>query len=307
MHDLDRKSLARFRILVAVAKADGTLAPEEETALNGALGRHAGILGDLLAEDVDFEAEAALLDDKERLEVYHSAYAMAYADGHVQTFEVNLLKRLQPNEGEATMMGQVWGEALDTVLPGRILPEPDPAQRETEIFEDIIKYSVLSGVAGMTPVPGVAIVADLAVVAFQAKLVHDIGLYWGHDLDSRAIRAFMGAAAGSIGLRIAVNNLARFVPGWGMAFAGASSFASTYAIGVAADAWFANGRNMGDAELRDLFQTAQTKGREEYSSHETDVEKAKALHGAKLEALNAKLASGEIDRSTYESELALLA
>jgi len=306
MNDLDRKSLARFRILVAVAKADGTFAPEEEQALKGALGSHSDILGDLLAEDIDFGAECAVLDPAERRDVYYAAYHMAYADGHAQTFEVSLLKELMPNRGEGSLAGEVLGEIGDTFLPGRILPEPDPAKRDQEILEDIIKYSALAGVAGLTPVPGVAIIADLAVVALQAKLVHDIGLYWGHDVDSKAIQGFMGAAMGSIGIRIAVANLARFVPGWGMAFAGATSFASTWAIGSAADKWFASGRALEASEISDLFKKAQAQGQKEYVAHKEAVESAKAAHGAELESLNAALAAGDIDRATYEQKVAAL-
>ncbi len=306
MHDLDRKSLARFRILVAIAQADGTLAPEEEQVLRGALGSKSDLLADLLAEDIDFAAECAVLDAAERRDVYHTAYHMAYADGHAQTFEVSLLKQLVPNQGEGSLVGEVFGEMADTIMPGRILPEPDPAKREQEILEDIIKYSVLAGVAGLTPVPGVAIVADLAVVALQAKLVQDIGLYWGHELDARAIQGFLGAAMGSIGLRIAVNNLARFVPGWGMAFAGASSFASTWAIGIAADKWFAAGREMNEEELGNLFKKAQEQGRKEYEARKSAVSAAQKVHGAELEALNAQLAAGEIDRATYEAKVAAL-
>jgi len=306
MHDLDRKSLARFRILVAIAKADDNLAPEEEQALRGALGARSDILPDLLAEDIDFAAECEVLDDAEKRDVYYAAYHMAYADGHAQTFEVNLLKQLMPNAGEGSLMGEVFGEMVDTVLPGRILPEPDPAKRDQEILEDIVKYSTLAGVAGLTPVPGVAIIADLAVVALQGKLVHDIGLYWGHDLDSKAIRGFLGVAMGSIGIRIAVANLARFVPGWGMAFAGATSFASTWAIGVAADKWFAAGREMEETEIGDLFKKAQMQGRAEYSSHQSAIDQAKAAHGAKLEALNTALAAGELDRAAYEQQVAAL-
>jgi hypothetical protein len=103
-----------------------------------------------------------------------------------------------------------------------------------------------------------------------------------------------------------VANLARFVPGWGMAFAGATSFASTWAIGIAADKWFAAGRSLDESEIGDLFKKAQEQGRKEYQAHRDDVDQAKAAHGAKLEALNAALAAGEMDRATYEREIAAL-
>ena len=154
--------------------------------------------------------------------------------------------------------------------------------------------------------PGIAIVADLAVVALQGKLVHDIGLYWGHDLDSKAIQGFMGAAMGSIGARIAVANLARFVPGWGMAFAGGASFASTWAIGMAADKWFAAGRQMDETELSELFKQAQVQGRTEYEQRKNEVANVQSSRGEELRALNDALVSGELDRSAYDQQVASL-
>ncbi len=299
-------SLAQFRILVAVAQADGQFTSEEEEVLKGALGKHADILDDLLGEDIDVDAEIALLDDEQKRAVYQSAFALAYADGHAQTFEVAILKKLMPNKGEESLLGQVMGETLDTVLPGRIVAEPDPAKRDSEVLEDTLKYSALAAVAGAMPVPGVAVVADIAVVAIQGKLVHDIGMYWGHSLDQKAVRGFLGAAAGSIGLRIAVNNVARFVPGWGSAFAAATSFATTYAMGRAANAWFAAGRDMTDQELSDIFKTATTQGRAEFSTRGDDVAAARTAHADKLAELNRQLAAGEIDRATFEAQVASL-
>jgi len=303
---LDPVSLAKFRILVAVAQADGNLAPEEEEALRGALGTHADILDGLLEEEIDVDAEIDKLSEDDRRQVYQSAFALAYSDGHAQTFEVAILKKLVPNKGEESLLGQVMGETLDTFVPGRIIAEPDPAKRDSEILEDTFKYSALAAVAGMMPVPGVAVVADIAVVALQGKLVHDIGQYWGHQLDQKAVRGFLGAAAGSIGLRIAVNNVARFVPGWGSAFAGATSFATTYAIGRAANAWFAAGRDMTDQELGEIFKAAKAKGREEYDQRGDEVAAVRKEHAEALEELNRQLADGEIDRATFEAEVANL-
>ncbi len=306
MEPLDRKSLAQFRLLVAVAKADGRLEDRELDALKGALGRHSDLLDDLLADDIDVDAELAVLDPVDRRQLYQSAFAMSYADGHAAVDEVNLLQRLVPDEGERTLLGQVFGETLDTLVPGRIVAVADPAQREMEILEDILKYSVLSAVAGAMPVPGVAIVADLAVVALQAKMVHDIGQYWGHQMDMPAVRAFIGSVAGSTGLRIAVNNLARFVPGWGSAFGAATSFATTFALGQVAQRYFAAGRALDESELQGLFQQAKVEGRSTFERRQQDIAHAKEAHGDKLRVLAEQLADGQITRAEYDAAVAAL-
>lgn len=304
--DLDRQSLASFRVLVAVARADGTLTDEEQQALKASLGRHSDILPGLLAEDTDVDAELAQLTPEARKALYQSAFALSYADGNASVQEVNLLKRIVPNDGERSLLGQVFGETLDTVVPGRIVAEADPAKREMEILEDTIKYSVLAAVAGAMPVPGVAIVADLAVIGLQAKLVHDIGQYWGHQMDMAAIRAFLGTVAGSAGLRIAVNNLARFVPGWGSAFGAATSFATTFAIGRVASRYFEAGRGLDEAELRSLFEQARGEGRSVFDTQEQRIAAARAQHGQRLAELNEQLASGRLSRAEYDRQIASL-
>lgn len=304
--DIDRKSLASFRVLVAVARADGQLKPEERRALEGALGRHADLMDTLLAEASTVEEEIGLLGPAERRQVYQSAFALAYADGNASVDEVNLLKKLVPNEGERSMLGQVFGEAADTLVPGRIVAEPDPARRDTEILEDVIKYSVLAAVAGAMPIPGFGIIADLAVIALQAKMVHDIGQYWGHQMDLPAIRAFMATVVGSTGMRIAVNNLARFVPGWGSVVGATSSFATTFALGKVAQRYFDAGGGLEAGDLRSLFEAAEAEGRQRYSAEQVRIDAARAAHGQALALLNERLAQGQIGRAAYDAEVAKL-
>jgi uncharacterized protein (DUF697 family) len=304
--ELDRKSLASFRVLVGVARADGKLADSELEALRGALGDNAGLLQSLVAENVDLDHELGLLSDEDRERVYQSAYAIAHADGNASTFEVSLLRRILPNKGEDTILGQVFGEALDTLVPGRIVAEADPVKRDSEVTEDILKYSVLSAVAGAMPVPGVAIVADLAVIAIQGKMVHDIGLYFGHAMDGQATRAFVTSVGGSALMRVAVNNLARFVPGWGSAFGAATSFASTYAIGRVAQQYFEAGRGLGESELKSLYEAAKVEGRAQYEKEKSRIDTAEVVHGKAIAELNEKLATGAISRAEYDRAMASL-
>lgn len=304
--ELDRKSYASFRLLVAMARADGKLGTEEHEALRTAFGRHADLLPELMAEQIDIDAELAVLDPTERRRLYQSAFALAYADGVASVDEVGLLKRLVTNDGERTLLGQVFGEVSETLVPGRIVAVADPVQRDGEITEDLLKYSVLAAVAGAMPVPGVAIVADLAVVAIQAKMVHDIGQYWGHSLDRAAVAGFIGSVAGSITLRIAANNLARFVPGWGSAFGAATSFSTTYALGRVAQRYFEAGRGLKETELRDLFRAATTEGTARFDHAQVDIGRARAEHGAALAGLSDQLAQGAISRAAYDAAVASL-
>lgn len=306
MSTMEPATRAQFRVLVAVAQADGRLEPSELTALREALGSHGDELEAWLAEAIDLDRELEQLSMDQRRRVYHSAFALAHADGNAGMAEVNLLRKILPDAAETSLASQVLGEAADTLLPGHILPEPDAAKRDLEINEDILKYATLSAVAGAMPLPGVGIVADLAVIAIQTKMVHDIGQYCGHALDQKAIRAFMASAMGSAGLRIAVNNLARFVPGWGMVFAAGTSFAATFALGKVAQQYFEAGKNLDESELRGLFEQQRSAGSAAYTAQQDRVKSAHAATAQQLQELNEALAAGTLTRAEYEAKVAEL-
>lgn len=303
---LDPSSRAQFRVLVALAKADGRLEGTELTTLREVLGAHGAELDGWLTDTIDVDAELGQLTWEQRTSLYHSGFALAYADGNASVDEVNLLRRILPDHGEASIGRQVLGEAADTLLPARILPEPDPARRDMEITEDILKYSALSAVAGAMPLPGIGVVADLAVIAIQTKMVHDIGQYCGHSLDQKAIRGFMGSVMGSLGLRIAVNNLARLVPVWGSVFSAGTSFATTFALGKVAQRYFEAGKTLDETELRGLFAQQRSAGAVAFESHKDRVDAVRTTRADEIRALNEALAAGTIDKGEFERRVAEL-
>lgn len=304
-----QEAVAGFRILVGVARADGHLTTEEHHALESALGdgeANRAFLEELLKADIDIDFEIARLTNEQRRRVYEAAYLIAHADGTASPEEVALLERIFPNDGEPTFVGQVLGETKDTLLPTDIAPIADPDQRKLEVQEDTLKYSVLCAVLGAMPVPGVSILTDLVVVGLQVKLVRDIGHYYGHRTDEAAIKSMLSGVVGSTGLRIGLNSLAKFVPGWGSLFGAVTSFATTFAVGRMADAWFASGQAMDMDQLRATFQSARKEGQKVYEEKKGDIDAAAQAHAAKLTQLNEDMSAGRISREDYEAQIAAL-
>lgn len=301
----DREVLAGVRLLVCVARADGHLTDHELAALDGAIqvlpaGSAGSSLEELLASDIDFDAELVQLRSPEsRKRVYDAALVLANADGAASPEELAMLERLQPLQGEATLLGQLVGETRDTIFLMRLPTVHDPQQREVEIQEDTLKYAILCAGLGAMPVPGAAIITDLAVVALQVKLVRDIGCYWGHDLDGAAARTLLGGMAGSIGLRIAVNNVARLIPGWGSVMGAATSFGTTVAVGRAANAWFSSGAAMSPDELRKSYEAGVAEGRSAFVKQKIRLDAASKRNTAALSALNDRLARKEITQEDF--------
>ncbi|MEN0065094.1 MAG: hypothetical protein AAGA48_23325 [Myxococcota bacterium] len=303
--NLDDATLAQLRILVAVAKADGRLDAAEEQVLVERVGPEgASQLLTVLAEtDIDLETEIAKLDDAQRRHVYRCAYAVTHADGHASVEEVAMLRQILDDDGEVSLAGQIWGETKDTLVPGNILPIADPAQRDSEVTEDILKYSTIAAVAGAMPVPGVAIVADLAVIALQTKLVHDIARYHGEHTTTDAIRDLLSGVVGSSAVRIGLNQLARLIPVAGSVWGATTSFASTYAIGRVAQRFFDGGQQVSSAELKGLFEQAKAEGRETFATRKADVDSATQAHEPKLVQLAADLSSGRLSRADYDRQV----
>lgn len=302
MDPIDTVSLASFRILAAVARADGTVDADERRVLEDALGTtHAGLLESLLNDDIDLDAEVAHLpDEATRARVYRSAFALAYVDDHMAHDEVAILEKVWPDHQDDSLLEEVLNELKDTVLPSNIMPIAGPARRAAEIEHDILKYAFMAAVVGATPIPVFGILADAAVVGIQLKMTRDIGQYWGHAMDNRAARSLLGTAVGGAGMRLALNNVARFVPGFGSVFAATTSFATTFAVGRVADKYFAGNRGLSESDMKDLFRKAKMEGKAAYKAQSSKIDAARKSAAPEIEKLAAAAAGKEITARDFE-------
>ena len=276
----ETEGLAALRILIAVAKADGKLLDEERNALEHALegtSLPAGVeLGSLLADEPDLEDQIQRITSEEaRHETYQAAVGLAYIDGECAPAEAEILERLkfafEIDTQKATFWRELAAEAKDTLLPTHIKAVKDAAERSMEVREDTLKYSIMSAVLGAFPVPGVAIATDVAVVALQAKLVRDIGQYYGSAMDKKAVSSLLGGIVGGAGMRIAVNNLVKLVPGWERGGRG-DLVRDDLGHRSRGDEVLRERREDDPAELREQFKAAKKEGQAAYDQNKTTVD-----------------------------------
>jgi uncharacterized protein (DUF697 family) len=308
----EQEAIASFRMLVCIAHADGKIHEEERASLEWALRSielPKGVtLENLLNEETNVDAQLKLIKGPEAQEAcYTSAYAMAHADGHCSPEEKKIIDHIKatyrlPDE-KTSLVGRLFSEAKDTVLPSNIKPISDPTRRAAEIKEDTLKYSILSGVMGAFPVPGLSIVLDLAVVGIQIKLVRDIGQYYGHQIDKAAAKSLLLGAGVGAGARIAVTNIAKFVPVFGSAVGAAASFGSTYAVGKMAVSYFENGCKADMETLKKAFKEAQKEGSEQYKKNKDVVASKQKEQKAMLEKLSSDRKAGKITPEEFERKL----
>ena len=314
--DIDvKEATACLRALVAVAKADGKITADERATLETMVDALPGASDlrpflDEQAKDVDLLL-AEVKTPAAREQLWQSAYSMVHADGTASPEEQALLDRIRTTyaieEQTVSTTRKLIEETKDTLLPSNISPISDPALRQKEIDQDVLKYSVLSAVLGAFPVPGVAIATDLAIVALQVKLVRDVGQYWGHTVDKAAAKTLLAGLGLGTGARIAVSNLAKLVPVWGSAFGATTAFATTWALGKIANRYFESGQKTDLGQLKKEMKAMEKEGKDAYAAQKDVIEAKRKASVVQLRTLNEERKSGRITQAEYERRVAALA
>ena len=246
---------------------------------------------DVLLKRFSLEAAAAALGEPgERQLAYEMAVCVCDADGRQSEVERRFLAELKTllklDDGqveafereadaivdlsEAAVPAAIAALAAPTVTAGSAAVASAPAvlaQPEVphaELDKSILNHALVNGALELLPQSW----ASLAIIPLQIRMVYNIGKIYGVELDQGHIKEFIAAAG--VGLtsqyleqfgRKLLGGLLGRVAGrtfgkvgsaaTGMAF----SFAATYALGQVAKRYYAGGRVMSAAVLRDTFQS----------------------------------------------------
>lgn len=230
-------------------------------------------------------ASAALTEAAHRQLAYEMAVCVCDADGTLSEPERRFLETLSATLGltrqdtarvdreaeqiaELTDMAAPAATSSTVPTPAPAAPTAAPAAGSMPVSDDqaadrsILNYAILCGALELLPQSW----ASMAIIPLQIKMVYGIGKNQGYELDQGHIRELLatvgvgmtsqyleqfgrkllGGLLGSIGggLGKAVGRSAT-----SMAF----SFATTYALGQLARRYYAGGRQMSTALLKDTF------------------------------------------------------
>lgn len=316
----NEEALASLRILVAIAQADGAVHEDERRSLAAAASTlELGVkVDDVLREAVDLDVELARLhSDEAKEQAFRSAYFMAHADGNCSAEEAALLDRIATKTGTSAeqraalsrlFVGRATGGDTRPFSPPAAIT--DAGERSAEVKKRALRYAVLTAALGAFPIPGVAIATDLAVVAVQLKMIRDVGALWGHDVDKDAAKSLLYGVGLGTGARLAVNNLAKLLPGWGSVIGATTSFVSTYALATVIDKLFAEGVDPTKAkpsDLRPRFKAAEDIARSVYADHEEVVIASMRLNHGTFDLLSQQLSEGLITQEEFDARVAALA
>ncbi|MBE8717248.1 DUF533 domain-containing protein [Cellvibrio polysaccharolyticus] len=257
--DLGARQLA-YEMAVCVCDADGIQSPEEKVFLQQL--HHALKLDTASAQT----AAAAAADSQQHADalaamplpndvinpIYNQTQQQANNQPYTQTANTAYA---QPAAGANTAATAPAGLALQ--IP------------EAELDSRILKGAILAGALELLPQSW----ATMAIIPLQIRLVYRVGQAYGVNLDQGHIKEFITAAGVGLtsqyieqfGRKLMGGLLGKVAGGLGRGLGSAAtgaafSFATTYALGHLAKRYYAGGRQMNTALLKQTFAELKQRG-----------------------------------------------
>lgn len=276
---------AVLAIAIHAALADGIKDDREREEVRGIAARLesddsatelADVYRDVLLARLTLDAATAQLADAgKRQFAYEMALCVCEADGRLAAPERHFLDRLKRLLALPVVETDLIEGEVDLLVdqtefsPSRSANQPSApipvaaVAADSAIDTTILNHALLAGALELLPQSW----ASMAIIPVQLKMVHGIGKARGIELDAGHIKEFVAAAG--VGLtsqyleqfgRKLLGGLLGKMAGkaagkiGGAATGMAFSFATTYALGQVARRYYAGGRTMSTALLRETFQ-----------------------------------------------------
>jgi uncharacterized protein (DUF697 family)/tellurite resistance protein len=259
------------------------------------------------------QAAATLTDPNHKQLAYEMAVCVCDADGVANEAETKFLselrtvlgldsqRALQVEKDAAALAEAPLAEKPGTVQSAARAARPiDGAVRQAsmsdaELDKYILNHAIVNGAIELLPQS----LATMAIIPLQIKLVYRIGQAYGFELDKGHIREFLATVGVGLtsqyveqfGRRLLGGLLGGVAGGLGrgigrVAAGAAFSFATTYALGQLAKRYYAGGRQMSTALLRETYQSLLGEAKQLQARHSPEIEhKASTLDAAQVMSL----------------------
>jgi uncharacterized protein (DUF697 family)/tellurite resistance protein len=294
MDDQNRRALLAVALLAS--RADGVRDERERDAFRAAVERiqAEGIDGEALWNEVESGARdlartvPELTSPEMRALAYELATCVCNADGAANEKERAFLEELSRALGLSSATTDRFRREADTVSNAPLAA----ASGQSALEELILQRAILCGGLELLPQH----LATLAILPLQMQLVYAIGKRHGYELDRGHVKDFLGVAGVGMASQM-IEGFARQLVGGllgslaggligglaGGATSAGLSFATTYALGHAAERYYAGGRKLSGAEIQELFRSLLGRARQLEPRHAADI--AASARSASLGAL----------------------
>jgi uncharacterized protein (DUF697 family)/tellurite resistance protein len=206
---------------------------------------------------------------------YEMAVCVCNADGALNAAERQFLEKLRrelnldsgaaakfENESARLTAGPTDAPPLLGILTN--------GAEKSEMDEMILNRAILTGALELMPQR----LATMAIVPIQMRLVYQIGKSHGYELDWGHAKEFLATVGVGMASQVVEGYVSKLLGSVTKKFAGkfvgalvsqaaetAFAFATTYALGQAAKAYYGGGRTMSTEQLQGVFRSMLEKGR----------------------------------------------
>ncbi len=310
------ESLARLKVLIAVAQTDGNVNSSERLWLESNVKQQnlpAGITWEtLLTEPVDLDRELPKITDLAQQELtYYAAYLLANTDSEYHPDERIIIDRIATTFNLTSAKVEQLQELVDKVsrfqnssMGGAI---EDPEQRSILIEEKILRYAIATAILGADPSPLLSSYTQSVALGLQMILITEIADMCG--IVDFAVKPFFEKMVGSLGLVSAwlmALDLAKLVPNVGTSLGAADAFTATWAMGKTTATYFdtiyPESSSM-ESTLRQLFKQNRKAAEDIYDREELAINEQKQEHATQIKALTEGLKTGKLTSEIYQKRL----
>lgn len=255
-----------------------------------------GLYQDVLLKRRTLEQSVAQLESNEAQQLaYEMAVCVCDADGVRSEAENSFLKRLQELLKIDSAQAQKFAKDADALAGVSLVTIPiesSSAVDNAASDKSVLNYAILNGALELLPQS----LASMAILPLQMKMVYSIGKTHGFELDREHIKDFAatlgvgmtGQYVEQMGRKLLGGLLGKIggglLGGLGGAATGAAfSFATTYALGKVAQQYYAGGRKIDAAQLKQVFAQMFSQGKQLQTQYTSQIEqKAQTINVSQI-------------------------
>ena len=289
----EQEQQAILTVALMAAFADGGKSAAEREAVKNVATSFGGAVPPQLLQDVLLkrvtlaQAVQPLATPEHRQLAYEMAVVVCEADGAPTPVERDFLSDLERALGLEHGRAEAFAREADAVAAAPLAAptgaEPPYASTLTgaELDQMILNYAILNGALELLPDS----LATVAIIPLQMKMVYRIGKAHGFDLDRGHVKDFLATAGVGLTSQYVEQMGAKLIGGLlkkvgggllggigRQAVSSGFSFAATYALGHVARRYYAGGRALSAADLRQAFQGMLGEARGLQSRYAGDIE-----------------------------------
>ncbi len=226
---------------------------------------------------------------------FEMAVCVCHADGVLNDAEKQFLAELRQAlqlNAPSTDTHQQTAQAIVQEPLASPAPPVNDAGREAELDRLILNAAILNGALEIMP----HTLATMAIVPLQMRMVYQIGRRYGYELERGHIKDFLATVGIGLTSQVFEGFTRRLIGGFtrqlaggllgglaGQAAGSAFGFATTYALGQVANRYYASGRTLDAAQLKEVFSSMLQEARSMQGRYSGDIaEKSRQVNVSEL-------------------------